>query len=232
MLQFQLFGMEHILQIFTWIILCSIIIKIPIILGISKIKYGRGLGIVIILLKLLETVFKIFNFSDYPIMNNLPLHLCGILVFISGLMLINKSKFLFEISYYWCFGSIIAILTPGITEKFPEILNISFFMLHFAVIFAVIYAMIYYKFAPRKWSILRAYISLLVYALFIFFINYLFKTNYMFLLEKPITYSFMDYLGSWPIYLVSLLVITYIIFYIMYLPFKNKREKYRFHSRF
>lgn len=46
--------------------------------------------------------------------------------------------------------------------------------------------------------------------------------NYMFLQRKPVNGSLLDYLGPYPWYIVTLELVSFLIFFILWILFRNK----------
>jgi uncharacterized membrane protein YwaF len=61
----------------------------------------------------------------------------------------------------------------------------------------------------------------------IHFVNLAIGSNYLFTIGKPETASLLDVLGPWPLYLLSMEAVGFVIFFILYLPFiiKDARQK-------
>ena len=62
-------------------------------------------------------------------------------------------------------------------------------------------------------------LGLNIYMVILIPIDILTKGNYMFLMEKPVDGSILDFLGPWPWYLASLEVVGLIMLFVCYLPF-------------
>src|SRR5699024_4941958 len=69
--------------------------------------------------------------------SSLPFELCSIASIVCAIMLLTKSKFLFEIFYFIAIGGAIqAILTPELLFVFPQYRYIQFFLDHTLLILA------------------------------------------------------------------------------------------------
>ncbi|WP_268762087.1 TIGR02206 family membrane protein [Bacillus sinesaloumensis] len=157
--------------------------------------------------------------------DSLPLQLCSISLFLSIIMLLTRSYFLFEITYFLGIGGALqAMLTPELAYDFPHYRYFHFFLAHIAIILASLYMLWYEKCRPTLKSIWKAFIALNVLALIVFFINKVTGGNYMFLARKPFNPSIIDFLGPYPWYIISLEIVALVMFLILYLPFVIKRD--------
>jgi hypothetical integral membrane protein (TIGR02206 family) len=173
--------------------------------------------------KFIELVYRYVVFKE-RFLELLPFNMCNYTLILAAIMMITRSRKLFELVYFWSIGAILAILTPDIRVAFPDYSSISFFVTHYYIYFAVFYGIKYYKFKVTFNSLKKAFIYINIIMLVLFPLNFLLDTNFMFLKHKPIS-SPMDYLGPWPYYIISLEIVMIILFSLMYLPFRKNRKK-------
>lgn len=83
----------------------------------------------------------------------------------------------------------------------------------------------YEKCRPTIKSVWKAFVALNILAFVVFFINKVTGGNYMFLARKPSNPSLIDLLGPYPWYILSLEVVAFAIFFILYLPFVFKKSE-------
>lgn len=149
----------------------------------------------------------------------LPFHLCGMSVVLVPVLLVTRSRVLFEVLYYWGLGgAIAALLTPDTPVSFPHPLYITFFTSHALIVIGVVYAMVHYGLRPGPHSLWKAAGATYLYGLAVAPLNLLLDTNYLYLRHKPAGATLMDHLGPWPWYLVSLAVLVAGVFALLYLP--------------
>ncbi len=162
--------------------------------------------------------------GHWQISTSLPLQLCGTGILLSAVMLIRKSRMMYEFLYFWAIaGGIQALLQPNLTQYgFPHYRYFQFFVSHGLFIAAVVFATIFMNFRPRGKSIYKAFVVTNVFALIVGFINFILGSNYMFLAHKPETASILDFLGPWPLYIIPLELIALGMFTLVYLPFLIK----------
>ena len=150
----------------------------------------------------------------------LPLHLCDVADVMAAILLIRGGQFLYELVYFWGLsGTLQALLTPDIPWSFPHPTYIAFFFGHGLIIVVAVYATWGMGLRPQPMSILRAFVCLNLYALFVTVPNILFDANYLYLMAKPESASLIDHFGPWPWYILVLEVLALVSFFIYYLPF-------------
>ena len=155
---------------------------------------------------------------------HLPLELCDVTLFLTIAELFTLSAALFDICYYLALaGTSMALLTPDLWERFPSLSTGQFFFAHGLVVSAVLYLAWSGLAAPRPGSVRRAMVALNVWAGVAGCFDLLFKTNYMYLLQKPAQNSLLNLLGPWPWYIAAGEVVALALFGLLYLPFRHRK---------
>jgi hypothetical integral membrane protein (TIGR02206 family) len=153
----------------------------------------------------------------------LPLDLCDLVLWLTVFSLITCRQWSFDLIYYWgLIGTGMAVLTPDIGAPFPSYIAIKFLFAHGGVVTSILFLLWSKSVRPRKYSWWRSFLWLNLYAVAIGCFNLVFQTNYFYLCEKPLSGSLLDYLGDWPLYLVSGECLAIIFFLIIGLPFRRE----------
>ena len=191
-------------------------------------QYGRWVILITLIMAELSLNYWYYHTSVWDIKYTLPLQLCSISLYLCCYMIITKQKFVFEVVYFLGIGGATqALLTPELFYDFPHFRFMQFFIAHIAIIISILYMIWVEKYRIYFSSIWKAYVSLQVIALLVFFLNRWSGGNYMFLANKPLNPSLIDFLGPYPWYILSLEVVVLLIFFILYLPFGIKAKKHR-----
>lgn len=159
--------------------------------------------------------------GQWSIQTMLPLHICSIMVWLSGFMLVLKNYRIYEFAYFIGIGGAMqALLTPdaGI-YGFPHYRVFQTMISHGLLITAAIYMTLNEGFRPTWKSFWRVIVGVNLYAAIIFPINRILNTNYLFINGKPPTASILDALPAWPYYIFYMELIGVVIFFLLYLPF-------------
>ncbi len=160
---------------------------------------------------------------------DLPLHICSLLIWLTGFMLIFKLYRVYEFAYFIGIGGAMqALLTPdaGI-YGFPHFRIFQTIISHGLLLTSAIYVTSVEGFRPTWKSFRRVVIGLNIYAAVMFPINLLLGTDFLYINSKPATASLLDALPRWPYYLIFMELIGLAIFLLLYLPFiiKDRRSK-------
>jgi hypothetical integral membrane protein (TIGR02206 family) len=217
---FQLFGIWHLVALAVIVILNFAL------LGFRKSSDETRKAVrwtIAIVLWLDELSWHVWNiyWGHWTIQTMLPLHICSILIWLAGFMLIFKNYRIYEFAYFIGIGGAMqALLTPdaGI-YGFPHYRVFQTFISHGLLITAAVFMTTVEGFRPTWKSFWRVLIGINIYAAIIFPINHLLGTNYLFINGKPATASLLDALPAWPYYLISMELIAFAIFLLLYLPF-------------
>lgn len=185
-----------------------------------------------ILLWLDEASWHIWNiYWGHWTIQQLPLHICSILIWLTGLMLIFRVYRIYEFVYFIGIGGALqALLTPdaGI-YGFPHFRVFQTMISHGLLVTAGIYMTTVEGFRPTWKSFGRVVLGLNIYAVLIFPINLLLGTDFLYINGKPTTASILDMLPPWPYYLIYMELIGLAVFLLLYLPFliRDWRDKAR-----
>ncbi|HNR30646.1 MAG TPA: TIGR02206 family membrane protein [Candidatus Hydrogenedentes bacterium] len=216
-----LFGFTHCTILMVIVVLNAIILLLP-----KWMASAKAVSHVALALAMFMIIQEIADRTGHHVLRDvsltqiLPLHLCGVAVFLVPVMLVSQSYTLFEVLYFWGIGGAsVSLLTPDLAFPFPHPLTITFFTSHAFIITGVLYAMIYYGFRPRASSLLKAIIMTVAYAAAVAPVNILLGTNYLYICEKPRGFSVLDFLGPWPWYLPGMAAIALAVFALLYTPF-------------
>ncbi len=153
------------------------------------------------------------------ILSVLPLHLCGMSVFLTALLLLTRSYAIFEVLYFWGLaGAGMAILTPDVKFGCPHLLFITFFVSHAQIIIGVAYAAVHWGYRPTIRSLVKVILLTNLYMLVVAPVDWALQANYLFLCEKPAGISLLDALGPWPWYILGMEAAGIVIFGLCYLP--------------
>ena len=152
---------------------------------------------------------------------HVPLELCDASLWLIILSLLTLKPAIFDIAYYWAIaGASMSVLTPNLVNPTP-FLSIQFFVDHGLIVSATLYLVWSRQLRPRHGSVVRSLIAANIYAILVGTFDSLFKTNYMFLRNKPPTPSLLDYLGPWPWYILTGEFVALALFFLLYLPFRQ-----------
>lgn len=215
-----LFSVEH-LSILACVVIAGVGLGCAVRRGaVSQLSFGI-LGISIAVSELAWYSFALA--SPWPVWpGSLPLHLCDVTLWLTVVSAIARSQRAFDIVFYWGFaGTTMALLTPdiqGLRWSYPVA---QFFLSHGLVIVTLLALAISRTLRPSPRSAFRAFGWLQVYALAVGSFNMITGSNYMYLREKPMSFTLLDFLGPWPAYILVCEVIAAIFFLLLFLPFRT-----------
>lgn len=151
----------------------------------------------------------------------LPLHLCSLLVWADGALLLTRSRRLYEFAYFLGLaGATQALLTPDIGPYgFPHYRFAQFFVSHGILVTVALWFTLVEGHRPTWASLARVLGALVPYALVVYGVNSVVGSNYLFVNRKPSTRSLLDILPAWPGYLPFLAAIAVAACVLLYLPF-------------
>ncbi|WP_438318712.1 YwaF family protein [Sporosarcina sp. FA9] len=185
-------------------------------------RFERLFAISLLAMEILYHVWMI-NTGRWDLSNSLPLELCSIsLVFTILLLWTGNQKLIDFVFYAGIGGALQAVITPVLDVGFPHFRFIHFFYIHTGIILTAFYYLWIKEYRPTFKGAIRTLVILNLLLPLVVVVNLLFDGNYMFLKSKPNSDSLLDFLGPYPLYILSLEGISFLMFFILWLLFSGK----------
>lgn len=157
---------------------------------------------------------------------SLPLQLCDVAIFIAAGALWTRNQVLVEITYFWGIaGTLQALLTPDLPQHFPSYPYWQYYIAHGGVVAAALLLVVGMRLHPRRWAVARVAAITVAYAAFVFVVDLVTLSDYMYLRAKPSSATLLDVLGPWPVYILSAALIAIALFAILDAPFRIQRSR-------
>lgn len=188
----------------------------------SILSMERSFGLSLLVIDILYHVWLVQS-DRWELSNSLPLELCSISLLLTIVLLWTGNRLVYQFVFYAGIGGALqAMLTPVLDMDFPHFRYFHFFYTHAGIILTALYFTWVKGYRPTFKGILTTLLALNISLPFIFWINYLFEGNYMFLQRKPSGGSLLDFLGPYPWYILSLEIVAFLIFIFLWFLFKKK----------
>ncbi len=155
----------------------------------------------------------------------LPLHVCGAAVQLTAFTLIFRNRWTYDIAWFWGItGALNAVLTPGgMDQGFPAYRFFQYFIAHSGIVIGVIFATFGLGMRPRLRGLVRAFVTINLFAAAVAVANWLLDANYMYLRAPPPGTVSPFFFAPWPWYLLVLEVVAMTMFLVVLAPFAWKR---------
>jgi len=220
---FSLFGIQHITVI---VVIICISIGLPVfakrsLSPIQNLLTSRILAVLIscwvILYDLILLYLGKFNYKT-----DLPIDICNFIGLLIPFLMWNPNQRLFPFLYFYIMaGTTQAVFVPHLFDGFPNFVFIKFWIVHGGLIVYILYLAVVWKFQLTLKDLWNSFLFLQAYVLLAWFTNILIGANYLFLVQKPPSYSILDFFGPWPIYLLVADAIMLFLMFMVYLPYLN-----------
>ena len=181
-----------------------------------KERFRKALSLAFILGYLITLITTIKN-GTWNIQDHLSLHLCRISFIICIITLLSKTQWMYE----WCLFLAIpagfhSLLTPELTNGTSNWFFFDYYFVHAGMLLVPLYLTLIMEMRPRKRAWIHTFYRLQIPVVFIFPLNFIINSNYMYLKAKPIVENPLV-IGEWPYYILVLELITLLHIYIIHL---------------
>jgi hypothetical integral membrane protein (TIGR02206 family) len=174
-----------------------------------------------------EILWHYWNYTEgqWTVQTMLPLHICSLLIWLGGFMLLFRNYRIYEFAYFLGLGAATQILltSPTPLELLVQYQYFQIYISHGLLITSVVYMTAVEGFRPTWGSFFRVVAGTNLYMAVLFPLNFIIGSNYMFLACKPQEFaSLLDVLPPWPYYIITMEILGILTFLLLYLPFAIK----------
>lgn len=159
----------------------------------------------------------------WAVENDIPLHLCNIMGWVTLYGLWTRHPAVLRLMYFFgVAGAAQALLTPN-TEF--GLVHTTFFESmgsHGTVVIAGVWAAMVEGYRPAARDPWIALGLLNLYAVVVYPVNLLLGSNYLYVIEKPLGPTILDFFPGWPWYILLLEPVAIGLFLALWLPFRNR----------
>ena len=163
------------------------------------------------------------EFTDGDVKGNLPLQLCDFAWIPVAWGLLTRHPLALALAYYWGLTlALQALVQPTLDEAFPDPNFFAFWGKHVLLVWGAVYATLTLKQGPDWRSYRWAVLATAIWVAVAMSVNGLLDTNYGYFNGKP-DGTVLDYLGSWPWYVLAEVGIVAGAWALITLPWIRKR---------
>jgi len=180
-----------------------------------KNKFSKTLSIIAALVYLITIILAI-KAGEWTIQDFLPLHLCTISFFICILVLYTKKQWLYEWAILVAMPSgLHSILTPELSMGLSNWYVFEYYFVHIFLMLVPLYLTIAVGMRLRISSWWKTFLRVQIGVIFVFPLNFIIDTNYMYLKAKPLVDNPL-LIGDWPYYILFLELFVFLHIALIY----------------
>ncbi len=223
--EFETFSQQHFYVLFAiGIVAISIILIGRKLAEPSRSDLGLALAGITFSTVILDAVFKLY-FGTYDYLVDLPFFLCDAVALSLPFVLVFKNRKWIGIFYFWALaGTFQAILTPDLSEGFPDFQFFRYFIGHAGIMLTMLYTVVIGRIRINWKDFVNAIIYAQLYLIGIHIINHLFQSNYSYTVQKPPVASILDLFGPWPWYILVGELFMIVLFVLLMIPFIFRKQ--------
>jgi hypothetical integral membrane protein (TIGR02206 family) len=186
---------------------------------------GRTISIVLVVDAVVFISLPIVR-GRWSMRSSLPLALCDVALIVAAVACWHPAwRLAVELTYFWGLtGTLQAVLTPDLSQNFPQIEFFEFVVGHLAIVTAALFLVVGLRLEPRPGAVWRVFGITVAYTAVVGLFDWASGANYMFLAAVPQHTSLLSVLGPWPWYIVSAAGIALVLLMILDAPFRHRRR--------
>ena len=154
--------------------------------------------------------------GTWTVKYSLPLQLTDAVSLATIAALLTRRQLFVELVYFWALSaSLQAVLTPDLSNTFPDVFYFTYFAYHLGSITAACLLVFGCGRYPRRGAIWRVYGLTLVWTALAAIGDLATGGNYMYLSSRPIHNSLLNVMGPWPWYIASGAALALVLFAVL-----------------
>lgn len=171
-------------------------------------KILLGIAVTLSIAQLSKIPLNLYT-GTFDVTKDVPLHMCNFLPFILVWVYATKSRVIWATVFFWIIlGVSQANFTPSVDYSLFHYDAIRYWMVHMGLVLLALYPAISWNWELELKDVSRTIIWLNVAAVFIYGMNLLLDSNYLYVMGKPPGTTFFSLLPPWPTYILVLEVIV------------------------
>ena len=155
--------------------------------------------------------------GTFLLSSHLPLQMCGITTYLSGIIVVYRKQFIFEFLYFWGLaGFIHSVLTPEFTTEINTFTIINYYVSHSLIFVVPVWLMLMMVMRLRIGSWCTNFLYTQPLLLFIMIVIWSVGGYYMYLAEAPLAENPLIFTRVWPWYILTfefLAILHFLVFY-------------------
>lgn len=227
--RFDAFSGEHVALIAGFLVVCVALALVG--------RAHRGTPTELVFRRCFAVLIPVFTVpmqvlqlmpGDYDIATSLPLQLCDLAWIAATIALWSRHWAATALLYFWGLTlTIQGILTPALSQPFPDPRYLMFWGMHFVVVWAAAYLTFGLEVSVTWRSYRFAVATTATWAVTAMVVNAIAGTNYGYLNRKPASGTLLDLFGPWPGYVVVEVVVACTIWALMTWPWVRAARRRR-----
>ena len=166
-------------------------------------RFDRAFAVTIVVLTVPSQLYQLAPW-DFSLSSSLPLALCDIAWIAGAWALWTHHPVPTALVYYWGLTlTVQAIITPSLSETFPDPRYFMFWSMHFLIVWSAVYLTFGLGLGPGWREYRIALLVTLAWAVITYTFDVAVDVNYGYLVRKPGAGSLLDLLGPWPVYVLA-----------------------------
>jgi hypothetical integral membrane protein (TIGR02206 family) len=218
--RFDTFSLEHFVLIAGFLAVCVALAFLGRAQRGSRaeIRFRRGFAVLIPCFTVPMQVLQLLP-GDYDLATSLPLQLCDLAWVAAVVALWTRHWAATALVYFWGLTlTVQGIVTPALSQPFPDPRYLMFWGMHFLVVWAAVYLTFGLR-VPVTWKSYRlAVVVTAAWAVVAMTFNAVTGTNYGYLNRKPASGTLLDLFGPWPGYVVVEVVVVCLVWALITVP--------------
>jgi hypothetical integral membrane protein (TIGR02206 family) len=222
--RFEAFTVEHLCLIAGCVLVCLVLVAV----GrahrgtVRELRFRRGFALLIPCFTVPMQVLQLLP-GDFDLGTSLPLQLCDLAWVASVVALWTRRPGVTALVYFWGLTlTTQGIVTPSLSEVFPDPRYFMFWGMHFCTVWAAVYLTFGLDVRPT-WAAYRLTVAwTATWAVLVMAFNALTGTNYGYLNRAPSVGTVLDLFGPWPGYVAVEVAVVAAVWALMTWPWTRR----------